>query len=141
MIHRIESLTEMLELIPVITKLHKQLDGLWEPDLDDGEFVNELTNSCIHGGILFAEKAEDGKLKYVALLKPENAEHYVFWLFYMNPKFRDITRSVINELIDFCHHNKIRRVRWATTRLTSSYERWISKFGARKFAMLYQLEL
>jgi hypothetical protein len=141
MIRQITKLSEFLPLVPRLVQLFDELDGLWEPDLDKNEFVNLLVTNFQNGSLTFIDFTHEGELKYVAVLNMENSELIHFWLFYMNKKFRTETKDVIQELIQLCKERGFKKIRLLTTRLTSSYDRWIEKFGGKKFAIMYQVDL
>lgn len=141
MIKQITSLTDLLALLPKLVKLYTTIDGLWDPDLDNGQFASRLLYIFNEEeSAFFCEEAEEG-FKYVAILHKQKNSRWYFWLFYVNTKNRDLTRPVLNELSVFCKKNNITSLRFSTTRTTRSYERWVAKFGAHKQAIVYQLDI
>lgn len=140
LIKQIISITDLLSVLPKLVKLQCELDGLWEADMDSNQFVNRVLDVFSQESAIFCEEHGEG-FKYVAVLHKDKDALWYFWLFYMNPQFRDYTKTVIAELATFCHTKKIKTLRFSTTRTTRSYERWVSKFGATKQAIVYQLEI
>lgn len=139
-LHRVTSITDLLSWVPKLTRLFEDLDGLWEPDLSKEEFLNRLLNSFYSGSFIFLKDSERG-IVYVVVIEQETSTLAHFWLFYVNKDFREQTKNLIHDIIAFCKENHFAKIRFSTTRLTSSYDRWVEKFGAKKKFVTYEMEI
>lgn len=129
-----------MRVLPKLVKLSSSLDGLWDPDMNAGEFAARVVSVFQQESAVFCEEDEMG-FKYAAILHKDDAECWYFWLFYVNVKYRDLTRAILADIKQFCADRGIKKLRFSTTRTTRSYERWVTKFGATKHAIVYQLQL
>lgn len=140
MLRQITNLSEFLVLLPKLVRLSDKLDGLWEPDMTPGTFAARIMSVFQEESAFFIEEEGD-EFKYVAVLHRDAEKTWYFWLFYMNPNFRSLTKDVIQEIKAFCQSRGIQTLRFSTTRTTRSYERWVTKLGATKYAIVYQWEV
>lgn len=139
-LNRITDLKELLKFAPKLLELHDSLEGKWEPDLNSQEFFISLLDQFDSTGYYFGDFA--GKeLAYFAVLYRQTNEKANFWLFYMNPNFRLETRGILLSLKEFMKSEGFSTVYTQSTRTSSSYERWLEKFGAEKLAITYKFKL
>ena len=116
--------------MPHLVAMQDQFDGQWEPELQgDGFFTNLIKHFA--GNSYFGELDENDELKYFVALIHEGEEGF-FWLFYVNKNFRSQTRKLVDELFVYFRKCKFNKVRFSTTNISLSYERWVKKFGAKK---------
>lgn len=137
---RINTFDELLSFLPHLVKTHKDLDGAWEPDLTQEDFVAELTNRFRSNAYYFGDVA-NGELVYFVVLTKSDASNCFFWLFYMNKEYRLHTKSLLLELKEFAKNLGFTQCDFSTTRLTKSYDRWVRKFGAIPITLTYRLPL
>jgi len=139
-LHRITDFNELLGFLPHLVRTHAELDGIWEPDKNKEEFVSMLTNEFKPSSYYFGE-IKDKELAYFVVVLRETDKKAFFWLFYMNKNYRLQTRSLLLELHAFAKSLGFEEAELITTRLTKSYDRWISKFGWVQKAITYRLKL
>lgn len=140
-LRRIVTLKELALFTPVLLSLHETLEGRWEPDATAHEFLAELINIFEPTSYLFGDFDESGKLAYFAVILRESESRAFFWLFYMNKDFRLVTKQVLTSIKDFLRREGFSYVYTQSTRTSSSYERWLEKFGAEKVAITYKFNL
>ena len=140
-LHRITSLKDLARFTPSLLKLHGELEGKWEPDLTSHEFLLELINHFSPESFFFGDFDENGELIYFVAILKQDSKKCMFWLFYMNKSFRDRTRDILNTLKDYFRKLGFTTVYSQSTRTSSSYERWLEKFGAEKVAIVYKFKL
>lgn len=139
-LHRIESFSELLGFLPHLTRLHSELDGIWEPDLSKEEFTARVANTFNPNNYFFGEIAKQD-LVYFVLLTKDTDDKCFFWLFYMNKEYRQFTKELLFELKQFTKDLGFKTCDFSTTRLTKSYDRWVRKFGAEPHTINYRLPL
>ena len=140
MLKQITNLSEFLTLLPKLVRLSSKLDGLWELDMNPGQFAARIMSVFQSESAFFVEENGDG-FKYVAVLHKDGENMWYFWLFYMNTLYRNMTKDVLSDLRVFCQSKGIKTLRFTTIRTTRSYERWVTKYGAVKHAIVYELEI
>lgn len=139
-LNRIQNLKALAAFTPKLLELHAALDGKWEPELSHDEFFLELINSFGPNSYYFGDFV-DGELAYFAVILRDTNEKATFWLFYMNPKFRSETKGILTDLKGFLRSEGFSTVYSMSARTSSSYERWLEKFGAEKLAIVYRFKL
>lgn len=137
---KLDTIVDLGKFIPELTRLHESFDGKWEPELDTQSFIAKLIQNFDNRSWYFGENNESGTLKYfIAML--EDAPKACFWLFYVNPTFRNETKELLDALKIFVKQNGITTCYATSNRMTSSYERWIEKHGAKKHLITYKFDL
>lgn len=139
-LRRLTKFKELLEFAPKLVALQKSLEGKWEPDLTQEEFLEALLNQFDSKSYYFGDLVND-ELAYFAVLLKQTNEKALFWLFYMNPNMRLMTRSILDQLKVVMKEDGFSTVYSQSTRTSSSYERWLEKFGAEKVAIVYKFKL
>ena len=137
---RIETFNELLGFLPILIKTHKELDGIWEPDLSQEDFVAALTNNFQPTSYYFGDFT-NGQLIYFVVLTKSTDKQCFFWLFFMNKEYRQFTKQMLLELKEFAKSLGFTQCDFSTTRLTKSYDRWVRKFGAVPTMITYRLPL
>lgn len=139
-LNEIKTLNELLQFMPLLVKLKKDLDGYWAYNLNSSEFVAELTNRFQKDSFYYGLKYGDELYYFIAVdrVKPTKA---IFWLFYMNKNKREHTRNLLNTLKSEFARMGCKKAEFTTTRMTRSYDRWVSSFGATKTSLTYSLNL
>lgn len=139
-LYEIKDLGELLQFLPKLVKLFDagKLDALWRDSIQKEQFVADLTNNS-------------NNLKFFGLLDEKGDVKYFFavtaftvgdvWLFYVALEHRAHTKSLFALLRDYLKDLGLVEFRFNTRKLTSSYDRWISKLGAQKFQVVYQINL
>jgi len=140
MLRQVDNLSDLLTILPKLVASQHLLDGLWESDLEKAQFASRILAVYQDESAFFCEEHGAGFKYCIVLHKFKNA-HWYCWLFYVNVEHRELTKSIMAELKTFCESRNIKDLRFATTRTTRSYERWITKFGATKQAIVYQMEI
>lgn len=137
-LRRLTKFSELAKMAPLLGELHGSLEGKWEPDSTSEEFLQSLLENFEESAYYFGDCGADGRLIYFAVLLRQTNEKALFWLFYMNKEHRDLTRSIIEQLKIFMRQQGFTTVYTQSTRTSSSYERWLEKFGAKKVAIVYK---
>ena len=137
-LHRINSLGELVEFVPQLVKLKTQLKELWD-DCNETIFVQKLIKN-FDQGLYFGEFRGDELLYFYVVLPGETSEQAWVWLIYHNKKFYTETRTCLNELVKILRSMGLRSVLWASSILTSSYNRWVEKRGGTLYAKIYKME-
>jgi|SRR5690606_17356815 len=137
----IPNILELADFLPALCSLHQELDGKWEDELDETDFFIKLLSNFSNDSRYFGDFDESGNIKYFIAVLRQESEIALFWLFYMNPDYRTETRGVLDELRQFLNDSGYREVRFSSTRITKSYQRWVEKFGAEPYEIIYKLKL
>lgn len=140
-LNQVTSLTDLSAVLPKLVALHEKLEGKWEVNLSQDEFLEELIKNFQRNSWYFGQSDEQGELIYFAAIRHTSETEGFFWLFYMNAEYRNLTNQTVDLLKLFMRNQGLQTVYLSTTRLTSSYDRWLEKHGATKFSMTYQLKL
>lgn len=140
-LNRITTLKQLALFSPKLLELHGCLEGKWEPDLTAHEFLATLIDNFEETSFYFGQLAENGDIQYFAILLPEDEKKAHFWLFYVNKSYREETREILFELKEQMRSKGFTTVYTQSTRTSSSYERWLEKFGAEKVAIVYKFKL
>jgi len=90
---------------------------------------------------MFFVDEEDGVLKYVIVVELQSPQLAHFSFFFVNKDFWKTTKEILNELKALLHSQGVEKVRFESYRLQSSYERWVSKFGAKPISITYEVEV
>lgn len=140
-LYEIQDINELLKYLPGLVKLfeQKKLDGLWKDSMTSAEFVADLTNGwqalrCF--GLL--DKSSNPRYFFAV-----SAERHVgtVWIFFVDYEAREQTKNLFHLLKNFLKESGLTEFRFHTRKLTRSYDRWISKLGAEKFQVTYQIKL
>lgn len=137
---RITSLPDLGKFIPKVLALHHSLEGKWEPELNSVEFFKAILTHWEENGYFFGDFMGE-EVAYFAVVLPQSKQKGLFWLFYMNPTLRVETKGILNELKSFFKKEGFTTIYSQSTRTSSSYERWLEKFGAEKIAIVYKFKL
>lgn len=140
-VNRITTFQELAKYIPELSRIHENLEGRWEPDMNTEQFLARLVEFFIPRNYYFGELDEKGNLIYFITLLPEEHPCATFWLFYMNKDFRDKTAGLLELYADWARNEGYTTIYSQSTRSEKSYERWLSKFGATKVAVVYKFNL
>ncbi len=140
-LYEIKNINELLKYLPGLVRLFEEgrLDGLWKDSMTKEEFVADITNNF-------------NLLKCFGLLDSSDNVKYFFavssystvgsiWIFYVGFDYRDYTKSLFSLLKNYLQDFGLTEFRFYTRKLTRSYDRWISKLGAEKFQVTYQIKL
>jgi hypothetical protein len=127
--------------MPTLIKLHEELDGKWEPEITSQEFACSLVSYFDERAYYYGDFNEKGELIYFVALLHQDEKTILFWLFYMNKDFRQATKEILHSIKEMLLSKGVTTAFSQSTRLTSSYERWIEKFGAKKVAITYKFNL
>lgn len=137
---RITHLPDLAKFLPKVLALHHSLEGKWEPDLSSVEFFKALLQRWEDKDYFFGSFHEE-EIAYFAVVTRESKTKALFWLFYMNPSLRLETKGILDALKTFLKGEKFSIIYSQSTRTSSSYERWLEKFGAEKVAIVYKFNL
>jgi hypothetical protein len=140
-VNRITTVAELCRYTPELVKIHETLEGRWEPDLSTDEFLSKLIELFNPRTYYFGLLSDEGELLYFVTLLPEEPPKATFWLFYMNKNYRTETQTLLRELAQIMVMEGFHTIYSQSTRTEKSYERWLSKFGARKIATVYKFNL
>lgn len=138
---RITNFEELLTYVPKLVAMYRDLDGLWAPELNEQEFVAELLELYRPDSYYFADVSPEGEILYFTAVYAQDSKRLFFWLFYMNPKYRNETKRLIFDMIEIAKKDGFEVCYTSSTRKESSYERWITKFGAEKISVTYRIKL
>jgi hypothetical protein len=139
-LHQITDLKELALFTPQLMKLYSKLDGKWEPELTAHEFLGELISRFGSDNYYFGQLVDD-KLTYFAAITRQSETKALFWLFFVNPEFRNETRGLLEELKARMRAEGLTTIYSQSTRTASSYERWIRKLGATRVAIIYKFSI
>lgn len=140
-LRRITDLKELAKFTPKLLELYDTLDGRWEPDSTSHEFLGDLISHFGEDAYFLGDLDEKGEIVYFAVILRETDEKAFFWLFYMNKGYREVTKSILVLTKEFLRTEGFSVVYSQSTRTSSSYERWLEKFGAEKAAIVYKFKL
>jgi len=136
----ISDIRDLIAFLPILVKKHKELGGYWEADLSTEDFVAALTNKFGKGVTYYGIKNGDQLVYFIALIHV-NDSSVNFWLFYIDKNYHQHTKNLILMLKNVYKEKGYRTATFVTSRITRSYDRWVSKFGATKSLLTYKLEL
>lgn len=139
-LNEIKSLQELLEYLPLLVKLHRDLNGYWAANMTSAEFVAELTNRFQKDSYYFGIKNGDDLYYFIAVDRI-NSTKACFWLFYMAKDKRAHTKNLLDSLRAEFKHKGYKTAEFSSPRITRSYDRWVTKFGATKSHITYSLIL
>ena len=139
-LNRITDIRALSSYTPKLLELHATLEGKWEPEMNEQEFLAALIANFDKSAYYFGELI-GGQLVYFAVLLRDTDKKALFWLFYMNPSFRQETKGILLQLKALMKSEGFSTVYTQSTRTSSSYERWLEKFGAEKLAIIYKFNL
>lgn len=137
---QITKLEDLIEFLPELKLIYKNLGDRWDLDTTESEFINKLVGKFTNSVKVYGELVE-GKILYFAVLEKETETKAYWWFIYSNPKYKTKTTELVNNVITELKREGVEEIMFSTTRLTSSYRRWVSKFKARPFALIYKIKL
>lgn len=142
MLTKVETLDQLIALLPAIMTARDRFHDRWGTDLDRDEFLQRLFAVFGEGGHYFHETDVDGTIKFLALLvdgtKPADIE---FWVFHANPRYHTQTGARFSWLKDWARSNGRKRAFFRTQRITRAYDRFAKKHGGEKYALDYVVNL
>jgi hypothetical protein len=137
----IKTFADLLAFLPLLVKLHDQLDGYWQSDTSVTDFVALLTNNFGKAGSKYYGIKNGDKLSYFIAVLDDGKPKATFWLFYVNKEHYKNTKNLVKTLFSDLKSLGYSELSFTTTRMTRSYDRWVSGFGARKHSLNYKLSL
>lgn len=138
---RLVTLDEFLPFLPKLTQKHAELDGKWSPELTPEEFASELISHFVPSSYYFGDFDEDGSIGYFMNVVKESPKFMTFWLLFVNTSRRSESKQLVSSVLDQLRQDGVSQVQFRTTRLTSSYQRWVEKFNAQKYSLTYKIDL
>lgn len=136
----ITDIRELIAFLPLLVKKHKELGGYWEAELSTEDFVAALTNKFGKDVTYYGIKNGDHLVYFIAMIHT-NDSTINFWLFYIDKDSRQHTKNLLLMLKSVYKEKGYKFGTFVTSRITRSYDRWVSKFGATKSLLTYKLEL
>lgn len=136
----IKTLQELIAFLPLLVKMHGQFDALSETQGSAAEFVANLTNNFGKNSYYYGLKI-DNELCYFIVVLYDGGTDACFWMLYINKEKRQYTKNLLYTLRSEFKRKGVKTAEWKTTILKRSYERWVGKFGAKKHAIIYKMEL
>lgn len=137
----ITTLEELIKFLPFLVKVHKENEAISKTQGTVQDFIAKVTNMFGHGAYYFGLKDEAELYYFMIVLRGEKKEDACFWLLYINKTKRTATKNLLHVLKAEMKARGVKHAEWQTTIMTRSYDRWVSKFGAYKFALTYKMEL
>lgn len=138
----ITTLEQLSTMVPKLVAMHEKLESRWAPGLSRSEFLEELVRNFQNNCWYFGDLDDKGEIIYFAIIRDSCHNNEAFFhLFYMNPKYRSVTDEITSLLKDFIRNQGFTSCFLSTTRLTSSYDRWLAKRGAKPYRMVYKITL
>jgi len=130
-----------MRFMPLILRVYKDLDGLWEGGTSMADFVQMLTDNFNPPNSHYYGIRVDDKLFYFVVIITTEPGIGTVWLFYVNKDKRQHTKAFLETLRAECKRNGYKRLNFCSARMTRSYDRWVTKLGAVKHSITYQLPL
>lgn len=137
----ISSLSHFLTFLPKLAELHKKLDGKWEPSMNAEEFAEALLSRYTPENYYFGELTPEGEVAYFINAVQERPDYTTIWLLFVDTAYRDKSQQIVRSVLEFLSEQGVKEVRFTTTRMTSSYQRWVKKFDAKPYSLTYSIEL
>lgn len=134
----VESLEELLEILPELLELFVKFEGRWEAGLTKEEFA-ALVISNFKSHEYYYQKSE--KLDCFLALGFKTDNLCFAWLFYFSQELREQSKKILFAMMNRLRARGIKQARFTTNILTSSYDRWAKKIGAVKETITYKIEL
>ena len=139
-LNRIYNLKDLLPFFPYLIAEKQRVGSSWDTETNTEQFVADLANYIERSDTLFFGDAKDGVLLYFAALINLKSEEPLFWLLFVDKAVRSETKFIIEDIHQELHGLGVRKMYFITSRLESSYERWLKKFGAKKHKIVYLME-
>jgi len=137
---RITDYNTFVKFISPLVKLHKELQHVWEPELETEEFACRLLEHYVKGGYYYGELDKDTVLYFLAVVNVDS-DNPVVWLLHVNRSHRDRSKVIVDGMLNDLRKIGKSQVSFETFNLKSSYERWVRKFGAKKHSINYRINL
>lgn len=138
--NKITKLEEFAIYIPELKKLYRKLDGKLESELSADQFTDKLLQMFSPKNDFYGNIA-DGEIEYFLVVLNGGFPRMFFWLFYINVKSRDKSRYYIKQVLDAAKLEGFTEVTFGSVNISSSYRRWVSKFGAKPHSINYKIIL
>lgn len=134
-IKQITDLGEFATLLPKLSELRKQRpECFWDPLCSDDKLKKDLLALFSLGFKAYSEERE-GQLLYFIMEAPFGTEK-CFAVLFVNTEIRVESKDLIRTAIKLADAT----VYFKTTKMTTSYRRWIGKFGAKQNAVIFVVE-
>ena len=137
---RIKEYQDFVKFIKPLVKLHLDKDSLLAPDMGSEDFAYYLINHYVNDSYFYGKLDDENVLYFLAVINLDSAMPLV-WLLYVHHSVRGSSKELVNNMLDDLRKAGKTQVSFETTHLTSSYERWVKKFGAKKHSISYRIEL
>ena len=138
--NKITKLEDFALFVPKLKELHQRLDGRWEIELNPEQFGDKLLQNFRPVNAFYGEIINGELAYFIAVLNGEFPK-VVFWLLYINVKYRDKSRYYVKQILDTSKLEGYKEVIFCTSNISSSYRRWVSKFGAKPSSINYKIIL
>lgn len=139
-LNEIKTIKELLEFLPLIVKAHKEVGQTWTNGMSIQEFVSDITSKFEISSDYYGIKEGD-KLYYFIAVERVSKTKAVFWSFYMSKEKSVYTRRLLETLKAEYARRGFKKAEFSTNRITRSYHRWVTGFGAIRSHITYTLNL
>jgi hypothetical protein len=137
---RIKDYKTLIRFLKPLIKLHSELQLIWEPELNDEQFAASLLEHYSNGGYYYGEIHNSKVLYFLAVIRVDDPIPLV-WLLHVHHDVRGTSKEIVNSMLDDMRVLGKKQVSFEAHHLTSSYERWVRKFGAKKYSINYRVKL
>jgi hypothetical protein len=137
----IKTFDELRKFIPLLVKIHRDLDGFWEEGINESDFVALLSEQFFRNNTGFYGIRDGETLHYFIAVVDRGDGFCHCWLLYINKNSRVHSTNLIKTLKSEYKRLGYSKMTFTTTRITRSFDRWVSKFGAQKSSLTYKMEL
>lgn len=139
-LNEIKTLDELLCFLPLLAKVHHDVGKTWTNNMSVAEFISEVTNKFGNGSRYFGIKNGDILYYFIAVQKVSETK-IIFWSFYMCKERAYCTKNLLSALRAEYKQLGFVTAEFSTNRITRSYHRWVSSFGAVRAHITYKLKL
>lgn len=139
-LQEIRNLNELIGFLPLLARLHQQFDTISNTQGTLADFIASLTNNFGKDAYYYGLKKDD-ELYYFFVVHVLNKTEACLWLVYINKTKHSYTKNLLSVLMSEFRRKGIKHAEFTTTIMKKSYERWVSKFGAKKHSITFKLEL
>lgn len=140
-IKQITSLSALALLLDKVVDQHEEFDCRFPTNMSKIEMASEIISVFGRDSYCWGELYGDGELKFFSIVEVLDEETCYWHVLFNHPRNKSHTKKILEEIKDFLRELGLDEIFSVTRRITPSYKRFMTKFGAYQFEITYRCKL
>lgn len=137
---KIKTIDDFVEFIPHIIAAIKASKLEMPCSFSEDSFARDLISRFSRDEAFYG-KVNNGELIYFVAVSKLSEEERNFWIFYVNVVIRNDSTELVKQVVEAEKLTGAKVIYFQTSKFSSSYRRWVSKFDAKPHSITYKIEV